>query len=74
MILKDQEIESKDESPSSPSEEEVLECEEEIPPCEGNLLMVKRLLENHPIELEKSQWGNLLYSHCKVYEIFVPCC
>jgi len=52
IILKDQEIERQNESPSSPNEEEVLEYEEKTPPYEGNLLMLRRLLESHPIELE----------------------
>jgi len=48
IILNDQDIRSKDKSYSSPGEE-VLDFEEEILPCEGDLLLMRRLLRSQLI-------------------------
>jgi len=52
MISKDRDIESQDELTSSPSEDKVLVTEEETYPREGELLLVRRLLPNQPVELK----------------------
>nr|KYP31417.1 Transposon Ty3-I Gag-Pol polyprotein [Cajanus cajan] len=71
MILKGQDhYSSLDEATSSSSsdEEENLESEEEIYPCEGDLLMVRRLLGNQSSNLDQSQRENLFHTRCKVLE------
>nr|KYP43506.1 hypothetical protein KK1_035073 [Cajanus cajan] len=71
MILKGQDhYSSLDEATSSSSsnEEEILESEEEIYPCEGDLLMVRRLLGNQSSDLDQSQRENLFRTRCKVLE------
>jgi len=50
----DNESVSQDEKHFSPSEEESLKSESEAFPCEGELLMVGRLLESQQVELEQS--------------------
>nr|KYP33187.1 hypothetical protein KK1_045976 [Cajanus cajan] len=71
MLLKGQDhYSSLDEATSSSSrdEEEVLESEEEILPCEGDLLLVRRLLNNQSSEIDQSQRENLFQTKCKVLE------
>nr|KYP30990.1 hypothetical protein KK1_049336 [Cajanus cajan] len=71
MILKGQDhYSSLDEATSSLSsdEEEVLESEEEILPCEGDLLLVRRLLNNQSSKIDQSQRENLFQTKCKVLE------
>jgi len=67
MVLKDEDIRSLKNSPSSFNEEEFLEFEEEIIPCEGDLLLVSRLLRNHLVELEESKHENLFLRRCKFF-------
>jgi len=55
MTINEEDIESTEDPMYSLSEDKCLECEEEIQPCDGNLLMVRRLLKNQPSELEQSQ-------------------
>jgi len=52
MVLKDYDNDGPSGSISPPSEDEILESEEDIQPCEGNLLMVRRLLGSQPMVLE----------------------
>jgi len=67
MVLKDEDIGSKGNSYSSPGEEVVLDSvEEEIRPCEGELLVVRRLLESQLIVLLPSQHKNLFQTQCKI--------
>jgi len=40
---------------SSLCEEKLLESKEEINPCEGELLLVRKLLTSQPVELEQSE-------------------
>nr|KYP35564.1 hypothetical protein KK1_043387 [Cajanus cajan] len=71
MILKGQDhYSSLDEATSSSSsdEEGILESEEEIYPCEGDLLMVRRLLGSQSSDLDQSQRENLFHTRCKVLE------
>nr|KYP31332.1 hypothetical protein KK1_048429 [Cajanus cajan] len=71
MLLKGQDhYSSLDEATSSLSsdEEEVLESEEEILPCEGDLLLVRRLLNNQSSKIDQSQRENLFQTKCKVLE------
>nr|KYP31233.1 hypothetical protein KK1_048637 [Cajanus cajan] len=75
MLLKGQDhYSSLDEATSSSSsdEKEVLESEEEILPCEGDLLLVRRLLNNQSSEIDQSQrekeergLRKHLFSHCR---------
>nr|KYP43129.1 hypothetical protein KK1_035418 [Cajanus cajan] len=65
MILKGQDhYSSIDEATSSSSsdEEEILESEEETYRCEGDLLMVRRLLGNQSSDLDQTQRENLFYA------------
>nr|KYP43095.1 hypothetical protein KK1_035492 [Cajanus cajan] len=55
-------------SSSSSDEEEILESEEETYSCEGDLLMVRRLLGNQSSDLDQSQRENLIHTRCKVLE------
>nr|KYP30929.1 hypothetical protein KK1_049582 [Cajanus cajan] len=71
MILRGQDhYSSLDEATSSSSsdEEEVLASEEETYPCEGDLLMVRRLLGNQSSDLDQSQRENLFHTRCKVLD------
>nr|KYP50605.1 hypothetical protein KK1_027542 [Cajanus cajan] len=71
MILRGQDhYSSLDEaiSSSSSDEEEVLDSEEETYPCEGDLLMVRRLLGNQSSDLDQSQRENLFHTRCKVLD------
>nr|KYP54990.1 Retrotransposon-derived protein PEG10 [Cajanus cajan] len=71
MVLKAQDhYSSLDEatSSSSSSEEEAIDSEEEILPCEGDLLLVRRLLNNQSSEIDQSQRENLFQTKCKVLE------
>uniref|UniRef100_A0A151UH86 Retrotransposon gag domain-containing protein n=1 Tax=Cajanus cajan TaxID=3821 RepID=A0A151UH86_CAJCA len=55
-------------SSSSSSEDEAIDSEEEILPCEGDLLLVRRLLSNQSSEIDLSQRENLFQKKCKVLE------
>nr|KYP34102.1 hypothetical protein KK1_044977 [Cajanus cajan] len=55
-------------SSSSSSEDEAIDSEEEILPCEGDLLLVRRLLNNQSSEIDQSQRENLFQTKCKVLE------
>nr|KYP41380.1 hypothetical protein KK1_037253 [Cajanus cajan] len=55
-------------SSSSSSEDEAIDSEEEILPCEGDLLLVRRLLSNQSSEIDQSQRENLFHIRCKVLE------
>nr|KYP31276.1 Transposon Ty3-I Gag-Pol polyprotein [Cajanus cajan] len=70
MILRGQDhYSSLDEATSSSTyEEEILESEEETYPCEGDLLMIRRLLGNQSSDLDQSQRENLFHTRCKVLE------
>nr|KYP42683.1 Retrovirus-related Pol polyprotein from transposon TNT 1-94 [Cajanus cajan] len=71
MILRGRDhYSSLDEATSSTSsdEEEVLESEEETYPCEGDLLMVKRLIGNQSSDLDQSQRENLFHTRCKILD------
>nr|KYP38676.1 hypothetical protein KK1_040070 [Cajanus cajan] len=71
MILRGQDhYNSLDEAISSSlsDEEELLESEEETYPCEGDLLMVRRLLGNQFSDLDQSQRENLFHTRCLVLE------
>jgi len=37
-------------------------------PCEGNLLMIRRLLSNQPIPKEPTQRENIFHTRCKILE------
>ena len=52
------EVVSQEEVHSSPSKEDTLDSEEEVFHCEGDLLMVRRLLKSQLIDLEQSQREN----------------
>nr|KYP47855.1 hypothetical protein KK1_030490 [Cajanus cajan] len=66
MILKGQDhYNSLDEANSSSS---TSNSEEEILPCEGDLLMVRRLLGNQSSEIDQSQRENLFHTRYKVLE------
>nr|KYP36433.1 Transposon Ty3-I Gag-Pol polyprotein [Cajanus cajan] len=63
MILRGQDhYSSLDEAISSSS---ILESKEETYPCEGDLLMLRRLLGNQSSDLDKSQRENFFYTRCK---------
>nr|KYP36182.1 hypothetical protein KK1_042721 [Cajanus cajan] len=70
MVLKAQDhYSSLDEATSSSSSgEEAIDSEEEILPCEGDLLLVRRLLNNQSSEIDQSQRENLFQTKCKVLE------
>nr|KYP33860.1 hypothetical protein KK1_045251 [Cajanus cajan] len=71
MVLKAQDhYSSLDEatSSSSSSEEEAIDSEEEIIPCEGELLLVRRLLNNQPSGIDQSQRENLFQTKCKILD------
>uniref|UniRef100_A0A151UHA1 Uncharacterized protein n=1 Tax=Cajanus cajan TaxID=3821 RepID=A0A151UHA1_CAJCA len=71
MILKAQDhYSSLDEttSSSSSSEEEAIDSREEILPCEGDLLLVRRILNNQSSEIDQYQRDNLFHTKCKVLE------
>nr|KYP32965.1 hypothetical protein KK1_046239 [Cajanus cajan] len=70
MVLKAQDhYSSLDEATSSSSSgEEAIDSEEEILPCEGDLLLVRRLLNNQPSDIEQSQRENLFQTKCKILE------
>ena len=55
MILKEQDTKILETSPSSFGEEKVISSEEEIQPCTGELLVVQRLLQSQPLEIDQSQ-------------------
>nr|KYP35918.1 hypothetical protein KK1_043005 [Cajanus cajan] len=57
-----------DTSSTSSSEDEAIDSEEEILPCEGDLLLVRRLLNNQPSNIDQSQRENLFQTKCKVLE------
>ncbi|XP_052725950.1 uncharacterized protein LOC128194403 [Vigna angularis] len=57
-----------EESSSSVSELSSSEEEHEAPPCDGDLLMVRRLLEAKHVELEQTQRENLFHTRCKVLD------
>jgi len=66
--LEDCEFVSDGDSRSSPREKETLESLEEGLPCDGDLLMVRSLLDSQSVELEKYQRENIFYTRCKVFE------
>jgi len=68
LLAKDEDIENLDDSSSSSSEYENPQSEEETQPCEGELLIVRRLLKSQPSKLEQSQQENLFHTHCKIFE------
>uniref|UniRef100_A0A151UFH7 CCHC-type domain-containing protein n=1 Tax=Cajanus cajan TaxID=3821 RepID=A0A151UFH7_CAJCA len=55
-------------STTSSSENEAIDLEEEILPCNGDLLMVRRLLNNQTSNIDQSQRENLFHTRCKVLE------
>ncbi|KOM34637.1 hypothetical protein LR48_Vigan02g078700 [Vigna angularis] len=57
---------SKNEDSSSDSNTSI--SEEEALPCEGELLLVRRLLRSQSQELEQSQRENLFRTRCKIFE------
>nr|KYP60414.1 hypothetical protein KK1_022819 [Cajanus cajan] len=71
MVLKAQDhysILDESTSSSSSSEDEAIDSEEEILPCEGNLLLVRRILSNESSEIDQSQKENVFHTRCKVLE------
>ncbi|XP_052727683.1 uncharacterized protein LOC128194996, partial [Vigna angularis] len=62
------EHESESEGSSYSESETSTSEEEEALPCDGDLLMVRRLLESKHVELEQSQRENLFHTRCKVLE------
>ncbi|BAT97238.1 hypothetical protein VIGAN_09062300, partial [Vigna angularis var. angularis] len=57
---------SQNEDSSSDSDTSI--SEEEALPCEGELLLVRRLLGSQTHELEQSQRENLFRTRCKIFE------
>ncbi|KOM51989.1 hypothetical protein LR48_Vigan09g064800 [Vigna angularis] len=57
---------SKSEDSSSDSDTSI--SKEEVLPCEGELLLVRRLLGSQTNELEQSQRENLFRTRCKIFE------
>nr|KYP39196.1 hypothetical protein KK1_039504 [Cajanus cajan] len=71
MVLKAQDhYSSLNEATSSSSsiEDEAIDSEEEISPCQGDLLLVRRILSNQSSEIDQSQRKNLFHTRCKVLE------
>nr|KYP41452.1 hypothetical protein KK1_037179 [Cajanus cajan]KYP41457.1 hypothetical protein KK1_037184 [Cajanus cajan] len=71
MIIRGNKILSKEitsSSSSSSSEEDVGLSSSEEAPCEGDLLIVQRLLTNQPKEQDQSQRENLFHSRCKIFK------
>ena len=50
------------------SEESNDEAKEIAYPCEGDLLMIRRLLSNQPIPKEPTQRENIFHTRCKILE------
>uniref|UniRef100_A0A151UHK5 CCHC-type domain-containing protein n=1 Tax=Cajanus cajan TaxID=3821 RepID=A0A151UHK5_CAJCA len=71
MIIRGNEIlseESTSSSSSSSSEEDASLSSSEEAPCEGDLLVVQRLLTNQPNDQDQSQRENLFHSRCKIFK------
>jgi len=57
------------ESESETSSEESNDDSKEIAyPCEGDVLMIRRLLSNQPIPKEPTQSENIFHTRCKILE------
>ncbi|BAT74419.1 hypothetical protein VIGAN_01208500 [Vigna angularis var. angularis] len=61
-------LDHQNESEDSSSDSDTSISEEEALPCEGELLLVRRLLGSQSQELEQSQRENLFRTRCKIFE------
>jgi len=66
MILKESDEYSSQDDESS--EEEEKEDNDGAYPCEGELMMIKKTLNNHPSENHETQRENIFHIRCKVLE------
>jgi len=68
MTINEYDIKIIEDSTSFHSEDKISESEKEIELCEGDQLMVRRLLKNQPSELQQSQQENQFHPYCKDFE------
>ena len=66
MILRGKDEYSSQEDESSGGEEK--ENSEGAYPCEGELMMIRRTLNNHPSVNQETQRENIFHTRCKVFE------